>query len=203
MTIVASQGSFDVARRDGVLPTYHLRRDGSGVCWSAFARGLVDSPELRWVMVDALRSAEPAAYFFECAPWIAGDDPEVEWVLVPTRSFEGGTSDPAPFRELFDLRAPVTVFPNLRGDAMLVVPTPMGDPRALPAPGVVRAPRASRSSRRALRGGRPGAVRRSKPSAHHDLAEHRRPRRRLAPRAAGLAPQVLPSRALQVPLTRC
>jgi hypothetical protein len=47
---------------------------------------------------------------------------------VPTRSFEGGTSDPAPFRELFDLRAPVTVFPNLRGDAMLVVPTPTGDP---------------------------------------------------------------------------
>jgi hypothetical protein len=110
------------------LPTYHLRRNGSRVRWSAFVRGLTDSPDLRATVADALRNAEAAAYFFECAPWSAGSDPEVEWVLVPTRSFEGGTPDPSAFRDHFDPQRTVSVFPSLRGDAVLVVPRPMGDP---------------------------------------------------------------------------
>ncbi|MCB9603971.1 MAG: hypothetical protein H6721_18140 [Sandaracinus sp.] len=127
MTVVAAHGPFEVERRDGALPTYHLRRDGNALRWDAFARELVDAPALRQVLVDALRSAEPTAYFFECAPWIAGNDPKVEWVLVPTRSFERVKPDVVPFRDLFEPGAAVTTFPNLRGDATLVVPNPTDD----------------------------------------------------------------------------
>lgn len=128
MTVVAVQGEFEVVRGPATLSTYELRRGGSRVRWSAFAHGLTETPDLRETLADALRKAEAAAYFFECAPWSAGSDPEVEWVLVPTRSFEGGTPDPSPFRDHFDPQRPVSVFPSLRGDAVLVVPRSMGDP---------------------------------------------------------------------------
>ena len=49
MTVVAAHGPFEVERRDGALPTYHLRRDGNALRWDAFARELVDAPALRQV----------------------------------------------------------------------------------------------------------------------------------------------------------
>lgn len=123
MTLVASRGGFEVERSDGSLPTYRVKQEGAWLRWSAFADALRDGAELRHALTDALAGAEHAAYFLECAPWLAGLDPVVEWVLVPTRAFDGTRPDPTSFHELLREATLVTTFASLRGDAMLVVPT--------------------------------------------------------------------------------
>jgi hypothetical protein len=122
MTVVASRGAFEVVRSEGAPPTFRVTKDGTPLRWAAFAEALRSTVDLRRVLIDSLANAEHAAYFFECAPWLAGLDPAVEWVLVPTRAFDVSTPDPSSFRELLSGATRVTTFANLRGDATLVVP---------------------------------------------------------------------------------
>jgi hypothetical protein len=126
-SVVASRGGFEVVRSDGAVPTYRVTKDGASLRWRTFAEALQRADELRGVLIEALASAEHAAYFFECAPWLAGLDPAVEWVLVPTRAFDVTTPDPSSFRDLLQGAVHVTTFANLRGDATLVVPTEDAD----------------------------------------------------------------------------
>jgi hypothetical protein len=74
MTVVASHGAFEVVRYEGAAPIYRLTKDGTALRWAAFAHELRTARDLRRAMIDSLAAAEHAAYFFECAPWLAGLD---------------------------------------------------------------------------------------------------------------------------------
>jgi len=126
-TVVASQGAFAVVRSEGATPTYRVTKDGVPLRWTAFAEGLRRAGDLRRASIASLAEAEHAAYFFECAPWLAGLDPVAEWVLVPTRAFDVTPPDPSSFREALEGATRVATFANLRGDATLVVPTEDAD----------------------------------------------------------------------------
>lgn len=71
------------------------------------------------------------AFFFETpAASLETLDSAFECVLVEGGTLAGLTPDPGPFRPQFDARPsePVLTFPNLGGDAVLVVPAPIAAP---------------------------------------------------------------------------
>ncbi len=75
-----------------------------------------------------LASFEHGAFFWECRPVSASDIEEpFEFVVLRARSLESAAPEPSAFRNHFDRaeESTVLVFPNLGGDATLVVPTPL------------------------------------------------------------------------------
>ncbi len=83
-----------------------------------------DDAGFRGVFAEALRQCPWEAFFFETPPVrVDTADQPFECVLVDAPSFRTRSPNPAPFSAHFS-DAPVATFPNLAGDAMLVVPCP-------------------------------------------------------------------------------
>lgn len=81
----------------------------------------------RWFN-SLLASADHSGFFWECRPVSALDcDQPFEFVLLRARSLEGVAPEPSAFRNHFNRagESSVLVFPNLGGDATLVVPAPL------------------------------------------------------------------------------
>ena len=75
------------------------------------------------------------AVFWELPPLTAQTiDADAEFVLIESVELAGLHADPIPFRSEFSKsrEADVITFPNLGGDALLIVPTPRGDAGAYP-----------------------------------------------------------------------
>jgi hypothetical protein len=87
-----------------------------------------DEPFTDWFCCT-LADFEGAAFYWELPPLTASTlDADAEFVLVEAPTLAGTPPERAPFDEHFR-RAPgedVIVFPNLGGDAVLVVPCPRG-----------------------------------------------------------------------------
>lgn len=111
----------------GAATEHQLLRDGTHLRWSDVRRGLERDGDVRAVLTETLRAADGAAFFWECVPWRAEADPLFAFVTVPSDALARPRPDPEPFAEhLHADRAPVHAFPNLGGDAQLVVPAPVG-----------------------------------------------------------------------------
>ena len=83
------------------------------------------------VLIDA--SFE--AFFWEHPPLTTESfDDEAAFVLLDAPSLAGIKAEPAPFESEFAKQPgqDVLVFPNLGGDALLIVPRPLGRPEAYP-----------------------------------------------------------------------
>lgn len=93
-----------------------------------FERLVADEPFTDWFCCT-LAEFEGAAFFWELPPLTAATlDRDAEFVLIGAPSLARSAPERAPFEEHFR-RAPgedVIVFPNLGGDAVLVVPCPCG-----------------------------------------------------------------------------
>ena len=88
------------------------------------------SEEFRAVFSDSMAHSHFRAFFWETPPITAKSaERPFEYVLVEGRSLEQLTPDPTPFSSHFSGASNrlVVTFPNLGGDAVLVVPTPIGD----------------------------------------------------------------------------
>lgn len=112
-----------------------LRRDGAVLTWSEVIEGLMSDPALRAALTNALLAAPVQAFYWEACP-VAPDERHVpfECVLLDAPGLARAHADGTPFAEpLAGARAPeVRTFPNLAGDAELVVPAPSEDPDGYP-----------------------------------------------------------------------
>lgn len=81
----------------------------------------------RWYS-EALVSSAFAAFFWEHPPLtVERFDDDAEFVLIESASLAALEPDPGAFAQKFaDLSADVIAFQNLSGDALLVVPRPLG-----------------------------------------------------------------------------
>ncbi len=85
-------------------------------------------PEFRAWFTLRLRESPFDAYYWELPPVTNQTlDRTFEYVLIDAPGFIGLSADAEPFRAQFAARgsAEVLTFPNLRGDAVLVVPAPV------------------------------------------------------------------------------
>lgn len=87
-----------------------------------------------WLM-DALLASSLDAFFWEHPAVLRSTlQSPAEFALTPSAALARVVADPSPFAEKFRSAgaSEVATFPNLGGDAVLVVPTPLADPVAYP-----------------------------------------------------------------------
>ena len=116
---------------DGRVLRFRLLCDGEPLCWSDVINRWQDDQEFRRFFISVLADAPFPAYFWETPPVTRSTiKQEFEFVLVDSQSLAGVRSDEQAFANHFASAKPgasVIGFPNLGGDAVLVVPCP-GEP---------------------------------------------------------------------------
>ncbi len=110
---------------------YRISKDGEALSTQAWINTLRNDRSGLEFFVDILRNSPYEAYFWELRPVTATTIAEdVEFVLVESKSLARITANSRDFQEHFVTEEEVVAFPNLRGDAQLVVPTPQSDASA-------------------------------------------------------------------------
>ncbi len=110
------------------------RRDGAPLTHRALLDAWRDEPSFRDAWTARLAASPEAAFFWELPPLVAANlDEPARCVLTDAPSLAGVAPEPHVFAREFDEVPPddVGVFPNLGGDALLVVPRPADDGRDL------------------------------------------------------------------------
>jgi len=96
---------------------------------------LESSPDFsRWYS-ETLAGCAHEAYFWELPPLTTATfEDDAEFVIIESASLAGLRPDPVPFESQFALQrgSDVITFPNLGGDALLIVPTPLGATESYP-----------------------------------------------------------------------
>lgn len=107
---------------------YEIRDNTSSLSFAEVAMLWQQSAAFR-SFYNALLVASPfRAYFWEHPPLCKGTfDQPYEFVLVESRALEAVQADQQSFKSFFTTAEKVVSFPNLRGDAQLIVPTPESD----------------------------------------------------------------------------
>lgn len=114
---------------------FYPLRDGSPVARADFFDALATEPACRRALTDTLAKHPLVAYFFETPPI---DDSlsrlRAEFVLVDSPALASVKADPSPFADALAKAplGPVARFPNLSGDAWLVVPRAVAPTRVYP-----------------------------------------------------------------------
>jgi uncharacterized protein DUF6940 len=88
----------------------------------------------RWYS-EILAACVHEAYFWELPPLTTATfEDDAEFVVIESDSLARLRPDPAPFESQFALQrgSDVITFPNLGGDALLIVPTPLGSVESYP-----------------------------------------------------------------------
>jgi hypothetical protein len=106
-----------------------IRRDGRVTSFPEVLAGWQDSSECRALFLNVLAQARFAAFFWEMPPIARGLlDIPYECVLIESRALAQIEPDAHAFIALFDrMEETVAAFPNLGGDALLVVPRSIGE----------------------------------------------------------------------------
>ena len=104
-----------------------LTQDGRPATWREVALGLVEVPSLREALTAGIVAAPFAHVFWECAPLTpARADQPFATALVDAAAHAHTRASPRDFQgHLAKGGAPVVRFPNLSGDARLIVPRPL------------------------------------------------------------------------------
>lgn len=120
--VVESWGSGD---SDGDV--YRVLENGRQLRWSEVRARLVGSDVFRDVLTTALAEADGEAFYWECTPWRSDADPLFQFAVLPAPALASRPADPDAFSAQFaEADTTVVAFANLGGDAVLVVPTPLG-----------------------------------------------------------------------------
>ncbi len=108
---------------------YQVRRGGADVGWDEVANALRTERELRGALTQALSASRHPSFFWECNRRPADGDGRMSFVLVDAPPLARLTPSSAPFdAHLAATDGLVATFPNLGGDALLVVPRSVGRP---------------------------------------------------------------------------
>ena len=107
---------------------YRLLEDGSPLSFRRFFELLASDEAFTDWFCRTLAEFEGAAFYWELPPLISATlDADAEFVLIDAPMLARFPPERAPFASYFE-RAPdedVVVFPNLGGDAVMVVPCPL------------------------------------------------------------------------------
>jgi hypothetical protein len=101
---------------------------GSVLSYRDIVERWCENDEFREYFTATLRSVSFEAFCWETPPVVQRTyEFPFEFVLVQEPALERVVADPAPFQSYFDSRTTeqVLTFPNLGGDALLVVPAPL------------------------------------------------------------------------------
>ncbi len=111
-----------------------ITRGAERLTWRDVLRGFVETSAFRRAFLDYLAKSEMVGFCFETPCLRAADlDRDFEFVLVDAPELDRPGPDPDAFAEHFaagSSPSSIVVFPNLGGDAQLVVPTPLVGPEA-------------------------------------------------------------------------
>jgi len=116
--------------RSGDVITYRVIEDGLVASRAEVLVALRDDPAFRATWIESLRQAPFEAFFWETPPTRrAHQDRPYEHVLVNGPALAGIEADVRDFQSRFSAwpNEDVLAFPNLGGDATLVVPAPRGE----------------------------------------------------------------------------
>ncbi len=108
---------------------YRLLHQGDPVSYERAVHGLCEEREVRELLAECLRAASYEAFFWE-TPLVASAsrDRAFELVLIDSPALARVAAEPAPFaRQLGDTTGSCVTFPNLSGDAWLVVPRALAE----------------------------------------------------------------------------
>lgn len=112
-------------RRQENIHHFQIIQDGTPINFETFINNLIHKPAFRSFYNTILANSEFEGFFWEHPSISAADVDQVyEFVLIKNRSAYRMKAEPDTFAEYFDKDKQVVDFPNLRGDAHLIVPTP-------------------------------------------------------------------------------
>ncbi len=111
------------------ITKYKILKDDKKISYRSWISYLKNSDEFIDFYIDLLKSSEHTAFFWEVKPVsIQKVDKDFEFVLVKSNSLPNVKADEFTFQKYFTKEKKVVSFPNLGGDAQLVVPTLLNDP---------------------------------------------------------------------------
>jgi hypothetical protein len=114
---------------------YRILDDGSCLSFRQFFDLLDSSEDFADWYSDTIAAFETAAFYWELPPLSSSTfDDDAEFVLIDAPSLARLPPEPTPFASQFEScpGQDVVVFPNLGGDAILVVPCPLGPAATYP-----------------------------------------------------------------------
>ena len=112
----------------GELVKYKISENERIISFKDWINFLKESEEFVEFFVDILKSNKYDAFFWEVKPTnLKKVNEEFEFVLVKSRTLSKVEANESSFKECFEKGKEVISFPNLRGDAQLVVPTPINE----------------------------------------------------------------------------
>ena len=124
--------------RSQIVPSgmrYHIFQGQSQLSFKELFSLLENNTDFaRWYS-ETLAGSTFAAFFWEFPPLTThAFDNEAEFVLIESASLASLRPEPAPFESQFANHQgeDVVLFPNLSGDALLIVPTPLGSIETYP-----------------------------------------------------------------------
>ncbi len=107
---------------------YRICLDGTYLTFRSWIQQLKNSERFVRSYVQALQDSPYPAFFWEVKPIKLQDiDQAFEYVLVHSDSLPGIIANSNSFKDYFGADEAVVSFPNLSGDALLVVPTQLSD----------------------------------------------------------------------------
>lgn len=103
---------------------YHFVSNGKKLSFLDWINKMKASDEVILSFNQVLKDSPFDAYFWEVMPVNQSDlNKDFEFVLVKSSSLESISANDSAFKKYFNEKESVVNFPNLRGDAELVVPT--------------------------------------------------------------------------------
>lgn len=107
---------------------FGIEEEGAPITHRQFMELLRESGEFRKYYNHLLAECGFEAFFWENRPLVARNlDEEYECNLIDSGFLAGRSPDTRTFRQYFEEGERVVTFPNLGGDALLVVPCPRGE----------------------------------------------------------------------------
>jgi hypothetical protein len=111
--------------------TFAVRASGGPVSRAAFFVALAKDRSLRVALTETLRASPYAALAWETPPLSSATaERDAAFAIVDSPALARVEADPAPFADALAGCDRIATFPNLGGDAVLVVPSPRAAPAA-------------------------------------------------------------------------
>ena len=108
---------------------YKILENGQAISYQSWISHLKNAGPFTDFFIDTLKSSEHAGFFWEVKPVSRTKiEDDFEFVLVKSNSLPNVKADEYTFQKYFTERKKVVTFPNLGGDAQLIVPTLLNDP---------------------------------------------------------------------------
>lgn len=120
--------NFKTTQLDNNTTKHHIENKGVTLNYSEWIDSITTSDKAILRFNDVLKDSKYDAFFWEVKPVNKNALKEpFEFVLIQSNSLQNITADDSAFKKYFKEGKSVVNFPNLRGDAELIVPTPISD----------------------------------------------------------------------------